>query len=269
MTGESRDQNPPKAKNDLEAGARSGERETRGASTSPAAVDAVGLQKTYGEGSTQVHALADATFTIRPGQFVVLLGPSGSGKTTLLDLVGALETPTAGTLSVFGRSLAGLDEEERTAYRLRTIGFVFQFFNLVPTLTARENVELLAELTGPEARERTERVLTQVGLGDRMDHFPAQLSGGEQQRVSVARGLVKDAPLILCDEPTGALDIETGARVLRVLRDVADSGDRTVLAVTHNAVIAQMADRVLRLRDGRIVSDEPNARRVEPEDLVW
>ncbi len=240
-----------------------------GVATAAPAVEAVGLQMTYGTGSTQVRALADATFAIHPGQFVVLLGPSGSGKTTLLDLVGALETPTGGTISVFGHDLAGLDEDDRTSYRLHTIGFVFQFFNLVPTLTARENVELLAELTGSDARERTEQVLTQVGLGDRMDHFPAQLSGGEQQRVSVARGLVKKAPLILCDEPTGALDIETGTRVLRVLRDIADAGDRTVLAVTHNAVIANMADRVLHLRDGRIVSDEPNVSRVEPEDLVW
>jgi putative ABC transport system ATP-binding protein len=186
-----------------------------------------------------------------------------------LNLVGALESPTSGEAEVFGQSLAGLDEDARTEYRLKTVGFVFQFFNLVPTLTARENVALLAELTGPDAQARTENVLTRVGLGERMDRFPSELSGGEQQRVSIARGVVKGSPLLLCDEPTGSLDIETGMRVLRVLHDVTRSDGRTVLAVTHNAVIAKMADRVIRLKDGRIVSSEPNLNPVAPEELAW
>ncbi|MHB8869573.1 MAG: ABC transporter ATP-binding protein [Thermoleophilia bacterium] len=233
------------------------------------AVTARGLSKTYGDGVTQVRALADVTFQISRGEFVVLLGPSGSGKTTMLNVLGALDAPTGGELVVHGESIARLDEAAQTRYRLRTVGFVFQFFNLVPTLTALENVALLAELTGPDADARAERALARVGLADRVDHFPGQLSGGEQQRVSIARALVKDAPLLLCDEPTGALDIDTGRRVLRVLRDVTESEGRTVILVTHNSVIAQMADRVMRLRDGVLVSDEPNASPMAPEELEW
>ena len=233
------------------------------------AVKAHGLTKTYRTGSAQVSALSDVSFEIPAGEFVVLLGPSGSGKTTLLNLVGALESPSAGDVEVLGTPLAGLTERQRTAYRLNTVGFVFQFFNLVPTLTAAENIALLAELTGPDAEKRTEDVLERVGLGDRMDHFPAELSGGEQQRVSIARGLVKGAPLILCDEPTGALDIETGVLVLKTLDDAVRTFGRTVLVVTHNAVIANMADRVIRLQDGRVVSAETNQSRVRPDELSW
>ncbi len=184
-----------------------------------------------------------------------MLGPSGSGKTTMLNVVGALDAPTGGDLHVMGTSLSGLDEEARTRHRLSSIGFVFQFFNLVPTLTAMENVELLAEITGGNADTRA-------------DHFPGQLSGGEQQRVSIARALVKDVPLLLCDEPTGALDIDTGITILRVLRDTTGRG-HTVLLVTHNSEIARMADRVLRLRDGHLVADEPNPSPASPEDLTW
>ncbi len=233
------------------------------------AVEARGLSKTYGAGSAEVHALADATFQIPAGEFVVLLGPSGSGKTTLLNLVGALETPTSGEVEVLGTPLAGLTDRQRTAYRLHTVGFVFQFFNLVPTLTAAENVALLAELTGPDAAKRTQDVLEQVGLGDRTGHFPAELSGGEQQRVSIARGLVKGSPLLLCDEPTGALDIETGMRVLATLQDAVATFGRTVLVVTHNAVIAKMADRIIRLQDGHVVSAEANAEKVGVKELAW
>ena len=233
------------------------------------AVIARGLSKTYGVGSTEVHALSEATFEIPQGEFVVLLGPSGSGKTTLLNLIGALESPTSGDVEVLGVALSGLGERQRTEYRLRTIGFVFQFFNLVPTLTAAENVALLAELTGPDADRRTADVLGQLGLGDRLDHFPAELSGGEQQRVSIARGLVKGAPLLLCDEPTGALDIETGIRVLEALEAATTAFGRTVIVVTHNAVIAKMAHRVIRLQDGKVVSAEVNAGRVPPRELVW
>ncbi|HSO70868.1 MAG TPA: ABC transporter ATP-binding protein [Arachnia sp.] len=232
------------------------------------AIRASNLRRTYGTLATAVNALEDVTFEIPRGEFVVLLGPSGSGKTTMLNVIGALDAPTAGSLEVMATSLSDMNEDERTRYRLSTIGFVFQFFNLVPTLTALENVSLLAEITGAQAGERARRALDQVGLGDRTDHFPGQLSGGEQQRVSIARALVKDVPLLLCDEPTGALDIDTGTHILRVLRDTTDRGC-TVLLVTHNSEIARMADRVLRLRDGRLVSDEPNATPVAPEDLRW
>jgi putative ABC transport system ATP-binding protein len=233
------------------------------------AVRSIDLTKRYGDGAAAVTALDRVSLEIRRGEFVVLLGPSGSGKTTLLNLVGALEPPTSGSLAVFGRDLSTLDEDARTAYRLETVGFVFQFFNLVPTLTACENVALLAELTGPDAEARAADVLRRVGLGDRLDHFPAQLAGGEQQRVAIARGLVKQPRLLLCDEPTGALDVQTGKQVLRVLREVAENGERTVLVVTHNAVIGRIADRVIRLRDGRVASDMTNERPVPVEDLDW
>jgi putative ABC transport system ATP-binding protein len=238
-------------------------------STPASAVTATDLAKQYGSGETMVEALKGVSFEIPLGEFVVLLGPSGSGKTTLLNLVGALEAPAAGSLEVLGNQLAGLDEEGRTAYRLKSVGFVFQFYNLVPTLTAAENIALLAELTGPDAEERTDSVLDAVGLGGRGDHFPSQLSGGEQQRVAIARGLVKRPQLLLCDEPTGALDVETGKQVLDVLRRLSSGGDRTALVVTHNAVIANMADRVLRLHDGCIVSDERNDRPADASELVW
>ncbi len=240
----------------------------RADTAAPPAIHARDLTKTYGEGTTAVHALTGVTFEIPAGEFVVLLGPSGSGKTTMLNVVGALDAPTSGSLQVMDTALSDMDDGQRTRYRLSTIGFVFQFFNLVPTLTALENVELLAEITGQRARIRSQESLAQVGLGTRMDHFPGQLSGGEQQRVSIARALVKDVPLLLCDEPTGALDIDTGKRILRVLRDTTTLG-HTVLLVTHNSEIARMADRVLRLRDGELVADEPHASPVAPEDLQW
>ena len=233
------------------------------------AIRATELSKCYGQGPTAVTALDRVTLEIRRGEFVVLLGPSGSGKTTLLNLIGALEPPTSGSLTVFGRELSTLDEDARTGHRLRNVGFVFQFFNLVPTLTAQENVALLAELTGPRADERAAEVLTRVGLGDRLNHFPSQLSGGEQQRVALARGIVKEPPLLLCDEPTGALDTETGKQVLGVLHDLAEDVQRTVVVVTHNAVIGRMADRVIRLRSGRIASDVWNESHAPVEDLDW
>ena len=233
------------------------------------AVKATGLTKTYGEGETEVRALRGVSFELPRGELAVILGPSGSGKTTLLNQIGALEPPTAGSLAAAGVDLNSLDEAGRTEYRLSSVGFVFQFFNLVPTLTARENVALIAEMTGDEGSERTDTVLEQVGLADRMDHFPAQLSGGEQQRVSIARGLVKDPPLLLCDEPTGTLDVGTGTRILSLLRGVTADDDRSVLIVTHNSVIAEMADRVLHLRDGEIVSDEQVPSPRAPEELSW
>lgn len=233
------------------------------------AVRARGLSKTYGVGETAVQALRRVTFDVDRGEFVVLLGPSGSGKTTLLNMIGALEPPTDGEIISDGMSLVGLDEDAQQRLRLRSVGFVFQFFNLVPTLTARENVELIAELTGPDAPDRAEQVLADVGLADRMDHFPSQMSGGEQQRVAIARGLVKDPPLLLCDEPTGTLDVETGRRILALLRATTVDGERSIVLVTHNSEIARMADRVIRLRDGEIVDDEPNPSPVPVEELAW
>lgn len=233
------------------------------------AVKATELTKTYGEGDTEVRALREVTFGLPRGALAVILGPSGSGKTTLLNQIGALEQPTSGSVEAAGVDLSSLNEHQRTDYRLNSVGFVFQFFNLVPTLTAKENVALIAEMTSDEGLERTETVLDQVGLADRMDHFPAQLSGGEQQRVSIARGLVKDPPLLLCDEPTGTLDVETGIRILSLLRRVTSDGDRSVFIVTHNSVIADMADRVLHLRDGEITSDQAVANPREPEQLSW
>jgi putative ABC transport system ATP-binding protein len=227
------------------------------------------LTKTYGEGETEVRALRGVTLEIPRGELAVILGPSGSGKTTLLNQIGALEKPTSGSIAAAGVDLNSLDEGARTDYRLHSVGFVFQFFNLVPTLTARENVALIAEMTGDLGLERTDTVLEQVGLADRMHHFPAQLSGGEQQRVSIARGLVKDPPLLLCDEPTGTLDVETGIRILSLLRGVTAGTGRTVLIVTHNSVIAEMADRVLHLRDGEIISDETVEHPRSPQELTW
>jgi putative ABC transport system ATP-binding protein len=234
-----------------------------------AAIRVSGLTRTYGEGETLVRAVQAIDFEIDRGEFVVLLGPSGSGKTTTLNLVGAIEEPTAGSLVVDGVEVAGLDQGGRTDFRRDKVGFIFQFYNLVPTLTALENVQLVAELTSPhEAEDRSRARLDEVGLGDRVDHFPGQLSGGEQQRVAIARALVKDPPVLLCDEPTGALDLETGRQVLGQLRAVCDQG-RTVLTVTHNSTIASMADRVMRLRDGRLTSDERQPSPVAADDLDW
>ncbi len=233
------------------------------------AVRATGLTKVYGEGDAEVHALTDVDFEIPRGEFVVLQGTSGSGKTTLLNQIGALEPPTTGDVEANGFNLNGLDDDGRTEYRLKSVGFVFQFYNLVPSLTAYENVALIAELTGGDVDQRTKGVLEAVGLGDRMHHFPGQLSGGQQQRVSIARGLVKNPPLMLCDEPTGALDTDTGTQVLSLLRSITDNGDRTIVVVTHNTQIAEIANRVLDLRDGQIVGVHTNDDPKNPEDVSW
>jgi putative ABC transport system ATP-binding protein len=228
-----------------------------------------GVRKVYGEGEVAVRALDGVDLEIGAAELVVVLGPSGSGKTTLLNVIGAIEPASSGSVVVAGRDLGILDEEGRTAFRRRSLGFVFQFFNLIPTLTALENVELIAELTGQGGASHAEALLAVVGLGDRMDHFPAQLSGGEQQRVAVARALAGDPALLLCDEPTGALDPETGRVVLGLLRDVNRGSGRTVLLVTHNGAVARMADRVLRMRSGRIIEDAPNPAPVAAAELEW
>ncbi|MFC4049656.1 ABC transporter ATP-binding protein [Actinomadura syzygii] len=233
-----------------------------------AAVLLRGAAKTYGSGHAAVHALRDADLEVRRGEFAVLLGPSGSGKTTLLNLIGGIEPATSGEVVSCGRDLTGLDEDARTAYRRDAVGFVFQFFNLVPTLTALENVRLVAELTGRGDRERSAAALAAVGLAERGGHFPAQLSGGEQQRVAIARAIAKDPELLLCDEPTGALDLETGRGVLRVLQDLNARG-RTVLVVTHNAAIAAVAHRVVRMRSGRVVEVAENTAPASADEVAW
>jgi putative ABC transport system ATP-binding protein len=233
------------------------------------AVGLIGVAKRYGEGLAAVDALAGVDLEVWPGEFVVLLGPSGSGKTTLLNVVGGIEKATSGTVVIAGTNLGRLGADELTAYRRDRVGFVFQFFNLVPTLTALENVQLLAEVTGGDAEGRSRDALTRVGLGDVTDRFPGELSGGQQQRVAIARALVKEPPLLLCDEPTGSLDLATGRQVLSVLRDLAREGHHTVLLVTHNSAIARMADRVVRLRSGRVAGSETVPMPVEAEELDW
>ncbi|KPK65190.1 MAG: hypothetical protein AMK73_03685 [Planctomycetes bacterium SM23_32] len=225
------------------------------------------LTKSYQMGEVTVHALRGVDLEIYDGEFVVLLGPSGSGKSTLLNLVGGMDTPTSGHVRLRGTDIAEFGERELTAYRREHVGFVFQFFNLIPTLTASENVALAAQVcANPLLVDET---LAMVGLADRADHFPSQLSGGEQQRVAIARAVCKNPEVLLGDEPTGALDYETGKLVLEVLKDVHDRSGRTVVVVTHNAAIAGMADRVVRLRSGAIQSIESNPCPVEPKDLRW
>ncbi|MDH3470706.1 MAG: ABC transporter ATP-binding protein [Acidimicrobiia bacterium] len=233
------------------------------------AVSLAGVWKTYGEGPTAIHALKDITLHIPDGEFIVILGPSGSGKTTLLNLVGTIDQPTAGEIEVNGVDLTALDMKGRTRFRRNAAGFVFQFFNLIPTLTALENVELVAELSADGASGRSRLVLEQVGLGDRLDNFPGQLSGGEQQRVAIARALVKGPPLLLCDEPTGELDFETGRVILDLLHRLNREEGHTVLLVTHNAAIGEMADRVLRLHSGSLVEDHEVREPVAATELSW
>ena len=232
-------------------------------------IQMTGVWKTFGEGHTAVNALRDIDLIGPQGEFTVILGPSGSGKTTLLNLVGAIDDATAGQIEVNGANLANLDVDGQVKFRRESVGFVFQFFNLIPTLTAAENVELVADLTLNNGAERAAEVLNQVGLGDRMDHFPSQLSGGEQQRVAIARALVKQPPILLCDEPTGELDFETGRMILDLLQQVSRDSNQTVLLVTHNAAIGDMADRVLRLRSGSIVDDMANATPLDASRLTW
>jgi len=229
-------------------------------------LEAVGRR--YGEGPTAVDALKNVNLEVQPGEFVVILGPSGSGKTTLLNLIGGIDSPTAGRVVVSGQDIGTFNLDRRVAYRRDHIGFVFQFFNLIPTLTALENVALIAELTGKD-EEASAEALRQVGLTEQLDRFPGALSGGEQQRVAIARALAKRPELMLCDEPTGALDIETGRRILAVLRDINRREGMSLITVTHNAAIGAMADRVLRMRSGEIVSDDRNEHPVEAGEVEW
>jgi putative ABC transport system ATP-binding protein len=225
------------------------------------------LCKTYAMGEVKVHALRDVDLDIYQGEFVVLLGPSGSGKSTLLNILGGLDAPTSGEASWRDHALVGADEAELTRYRREHVGFVFQFYNLIPSLTVLENVALVAEIADKPLDPS--EALALVGLDKRLDHFPSQLSGGEQQRVAVARAIVKSPDVLLCDEPTGALDYDTGKVVLSAIARVNATLGTTTIVITHNAAIAGMADRVLQLGGGRIVGDERNTRRLSPEELRW
>jgi putative ABC transport system ATP-binding protein len=226
-----------------------------------------GLGKTYRMGEVEVHALRDVDLDIARGEFIVLLGASGSGKSTLLNILGGLDVPTRGTVQFCDHDLSGASEAELTRYRREHVGFVFQFYNLIPSLTVRENVALVTDI----ARDpmSIDDALARVALTERRHHFPSQLSGGEQQRVAIARAIVKRPDVLLCDEPTGALDYETGKLVLEVIAGINRELGTTTIVITHNAAIASMADRVIRLADGRVQRIERNARRVDPAELSW
>lgn len=225
------------------------------------------LRKVYRMGDVDVRALDGVDFSLHPGELLVLLGASGSGKSTLLNILGGLDVPSDGRVFFRDRELTGAAEDDLTAYRRRNVGFVFQFYNLVPSLTARENVALVTDIADDPLEP--EEALELVGLGDRLDHFPSQLSGGEQQRVAIARAVAKRPSLLLCDEPTGALDSKTGVLVLKVLERVNRELATATAIITHNAPIARMADRVVTLADGRIQHEERVEGRVAASELSW
>ena len=230
-----------------------------------------GVARRYQVGDSEVLALAGVDLEVDAGEFAVVLGPSGSGKSTLLNIIGALDTPTSGQVTVAGRDITAMSRGDLFAFRRQVVSFIFQTFNLFPTLTALENVQCGAEIAGSarEARQRAAAVLEQVGLADRVQHYPNELSGGEQQRVAIARALATGNPLIVADEPTGDLDFRTGVQILHLLREQAEEG-RTVLVVTHNREISRVADRVIELSSGRIVSDgPPPGGRAPISDLRW
>lgn len=226
-----------------------------------------GVGKTFRMGEVSVNALKAVNLEIYHGEFLVMVGPSGSGKTTMLNIIGGLDQPSFGKVWYQQEDLSAVSQRELTRYRRETVGFVFQFYNLVPTLTARENVMVATELVKNPID--VDEALRLVGLTDRRNHFPSQMSGGEQQRVAIARALAKNPELLLCDEPTGALDYETGKKVLRLLIDLKNTLGKTVLIITHNAAIAEAADRVVRLRSGEIVETHKNPHPKPPEDIEW
>ena len=226
-----------------------------------------GLCKTYRTGEVEVQALRGVDFEARAGEFIVILGPSGSGKSTFLNIIGGLDSATDGEAFFRDHALTRQNEAALTRYRRDHVGFIFQFYNLVPSLTARENVKLVTEIARNPMKP--EEALGLVGLSDRMDHFPAQLSGGEQQRVAIARAIAKRPDVLLCDEPTGALDSKTGVKVLEALTRVAGETGATTLVITHNAAIAAIADRVVNFANGEIVSEQVNAARKRPSEVSW
>jgi len=230
------------------------------------------VSKIYETGQVEIRALDGVSLAFQGGELVVALGPSGSGKTTLLNLVGGLDRPTAGTIRYGGTDITRLSDGDLGRFRRDHIGFVFQFFNLIPTLTARENVEFAAELVSHDSRQTEERVrelLRLVGLEERADHFPSQLSGGEQQRVAIARAMAKDPNILLCDEPTGNLDFRTGQQILGLLQKLTSEQGKTCVLVTHNTAIAGVGTRAVRLRDGRVQSDEQNASPLPASQVEW
>ncbi|HEU4602660.1 MAG TPA: ABC transporter ATP-binding protein [Steroidobacteraceae bacterium] len=236
-------------------------------SAAPEVFRLVDLRKTYGSGEAAVHALRGVELTILEGELVVLLGPSGSGKSTLLNIIGGLDRPTGGQCFFKGTDLASASDADVTAYRRLHVGFVFQFYNLIASLTAEENVDLVTEVASDPMPSN--EALELVGLGNRLHHFPAQLSGGEQQRVAIARAIAKRPTVLLCDEPTGALDVATGVHVLDALVTANEKLRTTTLLITHNADIARIGDRVVRFADGLIRSVERNEQRIAPRELRW
>jgi len=228
---------------------------------------ASGLSKTYRTGEVEVRALHDVNLEVGRGEFIVLLGPSGSGKSTLLNILGGLDVPSTGQVVFDGHDLSAASEAELTEYRRRHVGFVFQFYNLIPSLTVRENVALVTDIV--EGAMPVDEAVDRVGLTPRRDHFPAQLSGGEQQRVAIARAIVKRPAVLLCDEPTGALDYQTGKLVLEVIARINSELGTTAIVITHNAAIAAMADRVVYLGDGTIQRVESNSHKLSPSELAW
>ena len=225
------------------------------------------VKKTYKTGEVEIHALRDVNFEIEKGEFCVIVGASGAGKTTILNILGGMDTLSGGSVYLDGKEISGLNKRQLTAYRRYDVGFVFQFYNLVQNLTALENVELAAQICKDPLDAAT--VLKQVGLEDRMANFPAQLSGGEQQRVAIARALAKNPKLLLCDEPTGALDYQTGKAILKLLQDTCRQKGMTVVVITHNMAIAPMADQVIRFKNGQVRNITRNSEPTPVEQIEW
>lgn len=225
------------------------------------------VSKRYQMGESVITANDDLSFNIKKGELAVILGPSGAGKSTVLNILGGMDAPDEGKILIDGTDIAQFNDKQLTAYRREDVGFVFQFYNLVPNLTTKENVELATEVS-PKALD-PEEVLKQVGLDHRLNNFPAQLSGGEQQRVSIARALAKNPKLLLCDEPTGALDFETGKQILKLLQNASRVQGNTVLIITHNSALAPMADRVIRINDAKVRSVEVNEHPISIDEITW
>lgn len=225
------------------------------------------LIKKYGSGDNEVLANNNINFSIHEGEFVVILGPSGAGKSTLLNILGGMDTATSGSVKVFNKEIVGLNEKELTKYRREDIGFVFQFYNLIPNLTVLENVELAGEIV--KNPKNSEEVLTNVGLKNRMNNFPSQISGGEQQRVAIARAIAKNPKILLCDEPTGALDYETGKKILKIIKEYCISEKKTVIIITHNSSIAEIADKVIEIYDSKVKNIYENKNIKKIEEIEW
>ena len=226
-----------------------------------------GVTKTYLMGEVTITALAGVSFSLYEGEFVVVLGPSGSGKSTMLNIIGGIDKPSSGEIEYMGKDIGKINQRELTFYRRNAVGFVFQFYNLIPNLTARENIQLACDMS--KTPIPADELLDRIGMADRGGHFPSQLSGGQQQRVAIARALGKNPQILLCDEPTGALDVATGIEILKLLRDFNKSYGKTVAIITHNSSIAGIADRVFHIRDGKIEKIVENAEPIDPEEVIW